>query len=82
MCCRPTGGRRVSELAAHVAPLADLSSRHGSYFVTGNHEYYSGTDASINVLRRLGLTVLMNRHVVIPAPGAMGEAGSPLVLAA
>ena len=32
----------VRELAAHVAPLAALRSRHGTFFVTGNHEYYSG----------------------------------------
>ena len=25
-----------------VAPLADLRSRHGTFFCTGNHEYYSG----------------------------------------
>jgi len=55
----------VADLAAHVAPLADLSSTHGTYFVTGNHEYYSGAHAWINELRRLGLTVLMNQHVVL-----------------
>ena len=55
----------VADLAAHVAPLADLSSTHGTYFVTGNHEYYSGAHAWIKELRRLGLTVLMNQHVVL-----------------
>ena len=55
----------VADLAAHVAPLADLSSTHGTYFVTGNHEYYSGAHAWITELRRLGLTVLMNQHVVL-----------------
>jgi uncharacterized protein len=55
----------VADLAKHVAPLADLSSTHGTYFVTGNHEYYSGAHAWITELRRLGLTVLMNQHVVL-----------------
>jgi uncharacterized protein len=55
----------VADLASHVAPLADLSSTHGTYFVTGNHEYYSGAHAWITELRRLGLTVLMNQHVVL-----------------
>ncbi|MDB5898818.1 MAG: metallophosphoesterase, partial [Ramlibacter sp.] len=32
----------VPELAAHVSPLARLQARHGFFFVTGNHEYYSG----------------------------------------
>lgn len=56
---------KVSELALHVAPLAELQSRHGTFFVTGNHEYYSGAHAWIVELRRLGLTVLMNEHVVL-----------------
>lgn len=72
---------KVSELAVHVAPLADLRSRHGTFFVTGNHEYYSGADAWINELRRLGLTVLLNEHVVIARVDAAGGAGLPLVLA-
>ena len=56
---------KVSELARHVAPLAELQSRHGTFFVTGNHEYYSGAHAWIIELRRLGLTVLINEHVVL-----------------
>jgi predicted MPP superfamily phosphohydrolase len=55
----------VAQLGAHVAPLAGLRSRHGTFFVTGNHEYYSGAHAWIEALRRLGLTVLMNEHVVL-----------------
>ena len=74
---------RVSELAAHVAPLADLRSRHGTFFVTGNHEYYSGADAWITELRRLGLTVLLNQHVVIAPPDddSISPMGAALVLA-
>ena len=56
---------RVAELQRHVAPLAGLTSKHGTFFVTGNHEYYSGAHAWIDELRRLGLTVLMNEHVVL-----------------
>ena len=55
----------VAELAQHVSPLAKLSSRHGTFFVTGNHEYYSGAHAWIVELRRLGLRVLLNEHVVL-----------------
>ena len=71
----------VSELAAQVAPLADLSSRHGTFFVTGNHEYYSGAHAWIDELRRLGLTVLMNEHVVLTSPSVPGQVSAQLVLA-
>ena len=55
----------VADLAEHVAPLAGLRSRDGTFFVTGNHEYYSGAAAWVGELRRLGLTVLMNEHVVL-----------------
>ena len=60
----------VRELAAHVAPLAGLQSRHGTFFVTGNHEYYSGAAAWVAELRRIGLRVLMNEHVVVRHEGA------------
>jgi predicted MPP superfamily phosphohydrolase len=55
----------VAELWPHVAPLAGLQSRHGTFFVTGNHEYYAGAHAWIAELRRLGMRVLMNEHVVL-----------------
>lgn len=55
----------VLELASHVAPLAQLRAKYGAFFVTGNHEYYSGERAWTNELRRLGLRVLMNEHVVL-----------------
>ena len=60
----------VPELGDQVAPLAALSSRHGTFFVTGNHEYYSGAPAWVAELRRLGLRVLMNEHVVLEHAGA------------
>ncbi len=60
----------VRELAHHTAPLGDLASRHGTYVVTGNHEYYSGAHAWIHELRRLGTRVLLNEHVVLEHDGA------------
>jgi hypothetical protein len=60
----------VQQLAAHTAPLSKLSARHGAYFVTGNHEYYSGEAAWTREIRRLGLTVLKNQHVVLHHDGA------------
>ncbi len=55
----------VGELGNDVLPLAGLTSTHGSFFVTGNHEYYSGTPGWIDTLRGLGIHVLMNEHVLI-----------------
>jgi len=60
----------VQQLSSHTAPLADLAARHGVYFVTGNHEYYSGERAWTAEIRRLGLRVLKNEHVVLNHDGA------------
>jgi predicted MPP superfamily phosphohydrolase len=60
----------VRHLSEHTQPMARLTARHGAYFVTGNHEYYSGAVGWIAELRRLGLRVLMNEHVVLQHDGA------------
>jgi hypothetical protein len=60
----------VAQLSADTAPLAQLAARHGAYFVTGNHEYYSGERAWTEEVRRLGLRVLKNEHVVLAHNGA------------
>ena len=44
----------VAELRRAVEPLMDLHARSGVYFVTGNHEYYSGVDEWTRELERLG----------------------------
>jgi len=59
----------VADLGAHTAPLARLKSTHGTFFVTGNHEYYSGALPWIAELRRLGLQVLLNEHVLLSHGG-------------
>jgi hypothetical protein len=59
----------VAQLAHHTQPMSRLTARHGAYFVTGNHEYYSGARAWIAELRRLGLRVLINEHVVLEHEG-------------
>ncbi|WP_395703778.1 metallophosphoesterase [Aquabacterium sp.] len=66
---------RVADLQQDVAPLAGLQARQGRYFVTGNHEYYSGAREWTAHLRTLGLQVLDNRHVVL------GQGEARLVLA-
>jgi len=60
----------VAELGFAAGALRELRSRHGTYVVTGNHEYYSGDVAWTEALTRMGLTVLRNRHVRIGEPGA------------
>lgn len=60
----------VKQLSRDTEPLARLAARHGAFFVTGNHEYYSGAGAWVAEVRRLGLSVLMNEHVVLQHEGA------------
>ncbi|MCC6747797.1 MAG: metallophosphoesterase [Deltaproteobacteria bacterium] len=55
----------VERLRHEVAPLAQLRARHGVFFVTGNHEYYSGAVEWVAELERLGLRVLRNERVRI-----------------
>ena len=52
----------VADLAEAVAPLGELRARHGVYFVTGNHEYFSGAAAWMTELGRLGIRVLRNER--------------------
>ena len=63
----------VQELGALVAPLAKLRARDGVYFVTGNHEYYSGADSWIKQLKALGVRVLRNERVAIRAASHDGS---------
>ncbi|MFF9849961.1 metallophosphoesterase [Streptomyces litmocidini] len=57
----------VENLGPAAEPLARLRARHGSFFVTGNHEYFSGADAWVDHVRELGLRPLRNARVEIPA---------------
>ncbi len=63
----------VAELRDAVAPLANLASKHGTFFVTGNHEYYAGVDEWTAHLPSLGIKVLRNERVAVG-----GEAGFDL----
>jgi predicted MPP superfamily phosphohydrolase len=50
----------VKDLGPAAAPLAQLQARHGAFFVTGNHEYFSGAEQWVEEVRRLGLRPLEN----------------------
>jgi hypothetical protein len=65
----------VEALRDATSPLADLSAKHGVFFVTGNHEYYSGADEWIAELTRLGIRVLRNEHVAIGGEDGFDLAG-------
>ncbi|MFI0506109.1 metallophosphoesterase [Streptomyces albogriseolus] len=56
----------VRDLGPAAAPLAQLTARHGSFFVTGNHEYFSGAEQWVEEVRRLGLNPLENARTELP----------------
>jgi predicted MPP superfamily phosphohydrolase len=55
----------TNQLQKDVAPLTQLRSRHGSFFVTGNHEYYWDARTWSALLKTLGIKVLLNENRII-----------------
>jgi len=62
----------VERLGPAVSALRGLTSREGTFFIMGNHEYYSGDLAWAQALTGMGIQVLRNRHVTL------GDAGGRL----
>jgi uncharacterized protein len=55
----------VRHYGEDVAPFAQLRARDGVYFVTGNHDHYSGAEHWVGKLQELGIAVLRNRRVTL-----------------
>jgi uncharacterized protein len=55
----------VAELGRFAAPLAGIQARRGAYFVTGNHEYYSGYQEWVAEVARLGVRPLRNERLEV-----------------
>ena len=64
----------VEQIGPAVSALRGLRSRAGTFFVTGNHEYYSGDRPWAAALETMDITVLRNRRVTL------GDAGGRLDL--
>lgn len=56
----------VADLGSAAEPLAQLRSRHGTYFVTGNHDYRSGAEEWLDHLRELDVRPLLNAREELP----------------
>jgi predicted MPP superfamily phosphohydrolase len=60
----------VEELGPAAEPLRDLVSREGSFFVTGNHEYFVDDTADwLRELEHLGVHPLRNENTAIRRGG-------------
>lgn len=59
----------VEERGPGAEPLSGIQSRHGSFFVTGNHDYYSGHDAWRERLDELGIRTLRNERTELQIRG-------------
>jgi predicted MPP superfamily phosphohydrolase len=55
--------------AGSIAPLKDLRARYGVFGCAGNHEYYGNFAAWMRAFPTLGITMLLNGHVVLKIRG-------------
>ncbi len=55
----------ATSLAEHLEPLRSLQARYGTYYVTGNHEYYWGAADLVTAMADLGIIPLMNENRVL-----------------
>ena len=60
----------VDRLSNDVEPLRKLKAKYGTFFVTGNHEYYSGVEQWIEKVADLGMIHLKNEHRILNIAGA------------
>ena len=61
---------RAHHLEDEVAPFGDLRARDGVFFVTGNHDFYSGANDWVDRVHELGMRALRNEHLRIDRGGA------------
>ncbi|TGK46963.1 metallophosphoesterase [Leptospira bouyouniensis] len=55
----------AATLKHHLKPLADIKSKYGTFYVTGNHEYYSGILSWLPEIEALGIRILLNENQII-----------------
>jgi predicted MPP superfamily phosphohydrolase len=55
----------IDYLKKDLEPLSQMVANYGTYFVTGNHEYYSGAERWLDETNRMGFTNLVNENKLI-----------------
>ena len=56
---------KVTMIAEELSALANLKSKYGVYFVTGNHEYYWEAEEIINKMNSFGFKTLLNENSIV-----------------
>jgi hypothetical protein len=64
----------TEKLLKELSPLKDIRAPQGVFGIPGNHEYYSGYEAWMKALKKMGITMLENESAVLK------KDGEPLVL--
>jgi len=57
--------RKIEHVKEALAPLKELKTKHGTYFILGNHEYYHGPQEIVDYMPELNIRALLNDSVKI-----------------
>lgn len=57
--------RKIEDAKDDLSPLKELQTKHGSYFILGNHEYYHGAQDIADYMPELNIKALLNDSVII-----------------
>lgn len=60
----------AATLKHHLQPLRDIQSKYGTFYVTGNHEYYSGVLSWLPEIEKLGIKILLNGNQMLSVGNA------------
>jgi predicted MPP superfamily phosphohydrolase len=53
------------DVEAVVAPFANIKAEHGTYYITGNHEFYGEFDRSMAAIKSVGIRILKNETATV-----------------